>query len=352
MSANFGERLVSARKMAGLSLAALADKTGNVVTRQAINKYEKGKMKPSSDALIALSRALGVKPDYFFRESNVSMVDMQFRKKSLLGAKESESIKHRTLEFLERYIEIETRLQDRAVFENPIATSLREIGNFAGIESAAADLRKRWKLGEAPIFDLVELLEDHGIRIFEIRTSDRFHGISAQAGDIPVIAVNLNDDSVRRRFTMAHELGHILLGFEEKEDSKQREKLCHAFAGALLLPKAVILSELGGKRRTKISVLELVKLKEIYGISIQAIMMRAHLLGIVSDATYKKFWAMVNAKGWKRKEPGEYPGMERANRFEQLVHRAAAEELITLSKAAELLNLPLSAFREKFLVAA
>ena len=151
---------------------------------------------------------------------------------------------------------------------------------------------------------------------------------------------------------MAHELGHILLEFEEQEDLKQREKLCHAFAGALLLPKAVILSELGSNRRSKIAVWELVKLKEIYGVSIQAIMMRAHLLGIVSDATYKKFWAMVNAKGWKRQEPGDYPGMERANRFEQLVHRAAAEEVITLSKAAELLNMSLGVFREKFLVAA
>jgi len=44
LHASFGERLVSARKVAGLSLAALAEKTGNLVTRQAINKYERGKM--------------------------------------------------------------------------------------------------------------------------------------------------------------------------------------------------------------------------------------------------------------------------------------------------------------------
>jgi len=81
-------------------------------------------------------------------------------------------------------------------------------------------------------------------------------------------------------------------------------------------------------------------------------MVRIHQLGIVGDSTYKKFWAMFNAHGWKKEEPGNYPGAERANRFEQLVHRAAAEEAITLSKAAELLNIPLSEFRDKFLVAA
>ncbi len=81
-------------------------------------------------------------------------------------------------------------------------------------------------------------------------------------------------------------------------------------------------------------------------------MVRIHQFGIVGDSTYRKFWAMLNARGWKKEEPGNYPGIERANRFEQLVHRAAAEEAITLSRAAELLNVPLSEFRDKFLVAA
>jgi len=343
---------VSARKMAGLSLAALAEKTGNLVTRQSINKYEKGKMNPGSDALMSLSRALGVKPDYFFRESNVALSDMEFRKKSRLSAKESESIKHRTLEFLERYLEIEDLLQDQAVFKNPISKELRNVSHLGDAEKVAQQLRKRWKLGEAPIFDLTELMEDHGIRIYGINTSDRFNGISARVGDIPVIAVNLNDDSVRRRFTLAHELGHILLDFEEEKDSGQREKLCHAFASAFLLPEDVIISELGGRQRSKIAIRELIKLKEIYGISIQAIMIRVHQLRIVGDSTYRKFWVVLNAHGWKKEEPGNYPGAERANRFEQLVHRAAAEEAITLSKAAELMNVPLSEFRDKFLVAA
>jgi Zn-dependent peptidase ImmA (M78 family) len=54
----------------------------------------------------------------------------------------------------------------------------------------------------------------------------------------------------------------ILLEFEEQEDLRRREKLCHAFAGAFLLPKNVILSELGGNRRSKIAVWELTTLKE------------------------------------------------------------------------------------------
>jgi len=352
MSASFGERLKSARKMAGLSLAGLAERTENVITRQAINKYEKGMMNPSSEVLLALSNALDVKPDYFFREPNVSQSDMEFRKKSKLSVKEFESIKHSTLDFLERYLEIEDILQDQAVFENPIPANLRKVTDFDGAELVAEQLRECWHVGEAPLFDLVELVEDHGIRIYEIKTSDQFDGISAWVGDTPVVAVNLNNDSVRQRFTIAHELGHILLEFEKDEDVKEQEKLCNFFAGAFLLPRSVIWAEMGSKRRSKIAVLELEKLKEIYGISIQAIMIRIHDLGIIGDSTYKRFWVMVSVKGWRKNEPGVYKGIEKASRFKQLVFRAAAEEIITFSKAAELLNKPLSDFRREFLLAA
>ena len=352
MNASFGKRLRSARKMAGLSLAGLAERTGNMITRQAINKYEKGMMNPSSEVLLALSRALEIKPDYFFKEPDVSLSNMEFRKKSKLSVKESESIKHRTLDFLERYLEVEDIVQDQAIFANPIPENLRKVTNYDCVEIVADKLRESWNLGIAPLYNLVEIVEDHGIRIFSTETSDHFDGISAWADDIPVIAVNLKHESVRRRFTIAHELGHILLEFEDEQDSKEREKLCHAFAGSFLLPKDVIFSELGSNKRSKIAVLELEKLKEIYGISIQAIMVRIYKLGIVGDSTYRRFWVMVNVWGWKKNEPGVYRGEERANRFKQLVYRAAAEDLITFSKAADFLNKPLSDFRKEFLVAA
>jgi len=68
---------------------------------------------------------------------------------------------------------------------------------------------------------------------------------------------------------------------------KAREKLCHIFAGAFLLPENVIKAELG-EQRTKIALWELKKIKGIYGISIQAIMARAKNIDIISDYTYRK----------------------------------------------------------------
>lgn len=342
MVANFGERLKCARKMAGFSMESLAEKTGKVITKQAISKYEKGQMNPGSDALLALSRALGVKPDYFFRSQKVILLELEFRRKSKLSRKEEESIKHRTLDFLERYLEIEGILGEKADFNNPLSSN--SISSYADVERSARELRRKWKLGDAPISNLMELLEDKGIRIYEIETGENFHGISARSRDIPVIAVRSQDDLLRKRFTIAHELGHILLKFPERDDQQAGEKLCHTFSGALLLPEKIIKAELG-ERRSRIALWELKKLKGIYGISIQAIMVRANRLNIISDHTYRNFWITVNRQGWKACEPGEYRGKEHANRFDQLVYHAAAEDIITFSKAAELLNVPLSEFR-------
>ena len=69
----FGIRLHSARKMAGMSMDALALKAGAVVSKQAISKYEKGLINPGSEVLLALAGALNVKADYFFRSSKIAM---------------------------------------------------------------------------------------------------------------------------------------------------------------------------------------------------------------------------------------------------------------------------------------
>jgi Zn-dependent peptidase ImmA (M78 family)/DNA-binding XRE family transcriptional regulator len=338
MIENFGRRLKSARKMAGLSMERLAVKANNVVTKQAINKYEKGLMNPNSSVVISLSNALDIKPDYFFRPSAVLLSNLEFRKKSKLGAKEKDKVKFRTLDFLERYLEIEEILNLNIPFENPLSNIC--VNDHNDTENAAAELRERWNLGDAPISNLMELLEDKGVRIYEIEIGDDFHGLSARADDIPVITVRQQDDLLRKRFTIAHELGHLLLN-TQNVDRKTKEKLCHSFAGAFLLPEKVIRAELGDYRRN-ISLWELKKLKGIYGISMQAVMARANNLNIISENTYREFCIFMNKKGWKKDEPGEYRRKEHANRFKQLVFHAAAEQIITLSKAAELLNVSLA----------
>ena len=80
----FAHRLIAARKMAGLSLQSLADKLGNVVTKQSLNKYEQGKMKPDSSLILSLANILNVSVDYFFAstEIEIRLARVDFRKYS------------------------------------------------------------------------------------------------------------------------------------------------------------------------------------------------------------------------------------------------------------------------------
>lgn len=340
-SINFGKRLRSARLMAGLSMEDLAKKAGGIITKQSISKYEQGTMKPSSDIILLLAEALEVKPEYFYRKISIELSNMQFRKRADLPLKTLESLKQRTLDFLERYLELENILRVDDKFENPLKNLT--IKSLDDVEKAALELRKAWKLGLSPISNLLELLEDQGIRIFEVQNIDDFDGLSAKVGDIQVIVINKDLSTDRIRFTAAHELTHILCEFHQ---NKQKEKLCHTFAGAFLFPKEVMEKELM-KKRKQISIWELEELKQIYGISMQAIVKRANLLGIVSDFYYRSFQSMLNQKGWKKEEPVDYEGREEAIRFNQLLHYAVSEGIVTLSRGAELANKNLKDLRKE-----
>ena len=336
----FGNRLRLARKMAGLSMDDLIRKAEGIVTKQAISKYEKGIMKPSSDVLIRLALALGVKPEYFYRHSKIELSGMQLRKRSKLPVKIIESLKQKTIDFLERYIELENILNAHEKFINPLYDL--SIESLKDVEIASIKLRKKWDLGLAPIANLLELLEENGIKVFEVKNIRDFDGLTASVGDIHAIVINKDLPPDRIRFTAAHELAHILCEFPK---DSQKEKLCHAFVGAFLLPKEILERELM-KKREQITLWELGEIKQLYGISMQAIVKRAHMLGIVSDFYYRNFQAMLNQKGWKKEEPIEYKGKEEAIRFKQLLHYAVSEEIITLSRGAELANMKLSDFEE------
>lgn len=341
---NFSERLKSARIMKGYSLQNLADALENKVTKQALNKYEKDLMKPDSEVLISLCNALDVRPDFFSRATSINLENVEFRKLKKLPVKESSKVKEKVIDFLERYFELEDLLGIDENFINPIAHT--KINSFEDVEFAVEKLKEEWHIGEDPLGNVTELLEDLNIKVIEVKSEQAFVGLSTWQGiKNPVIVVNSDIPADRKRFTVLHELGHILMDIK-KYPEKERENFCNAFAGAMLIPKNLLLKELGNKR-SKISINELIYLKKQFGASIQAIMFRAKHLGIITESNFKSFITYFSMRGYKKKEPGRYEGYEKSNRFKQLLFRAVSEEVISTSKAAALDNKKLSEFREE-----
>lgn len=344
------KRIKSARILAGLSLRELSNKLEGLVSYNAILKYEKAVMMPDSKVLIQMAKVMNVKPDYFFRPFTVEIGKIEFRKRSKLPMKEVYSIKENVTDIISRYVELEQFLNLSSDFENPIKNLIINNGN--DVENAVAALLENWKIGFNALPNVIELLEDKEIKVIELDANLEFDGLSGWANDrIPVIVINKNFPIERKRFTALHELGHLMLSFANGLEHKDIEKLCHRFAGAMLMPKETFLFELGDSRK-RMSVSELKAIKETYGISVQAIMARARDLNIISQERYIEFRVWINRGGEDRKKEvglGCFIGKEQSTRFMQLLYRATSEEIISMSKAANLANQKLATFRDEFI---
>lgn len=338
-----GQRLKLARAAVGLSLRDLEDRIGNRVTAQAIGKYERNESMPSSGVLIALADALDVSVDYLVGDQEMVLDAVEFRKKKITSKREEAQVEAKVLHLLERYLMVEELLGLRSVeWHRPREAPYPVIQDVSEADRAAQSLREHWGLGSDPIPNLVELLEEQGIKVLSVDLTN-IDGLTARVrrahkGSVPVIVVNRKDWCERQRFTLAHELGHMVMDVSTKVDE---EKAAHRFAGAFLMSADALWAEIG-KRRTSIGGRELLYLKDLFGVSVQAITYRCKDLGIFNESLFRRLFNEFNRLGWRSppyEEPGaKWPG-EEPTRFKRLTFRALAEGAISDPKAAELLGL-------------
>jgi Zn-dependent peptidase ImmA (M78 family)/DNA-binding XRE family transcriptional regulator len=327
-----GQRIKQARKANNLSLRNLAEKVE--ISHMAISKYERDLDIPSSGVLLRLAQALGVSIDFLFRPETISVQLQAYRKHTALGVKEQEAIQMRIQEWLERYLEVESFFPDE---QRTVSLPNVPIHSLDQVEEIALELRSNWSLGLDPIENLTQLLEDQGIKIGLVAGFEHFDACTFLANGFPVIVTKADLPGDRQRFNLGHELGHQIMDVQEGLNS---EAACHRFVGAFLAPKQAVCFELGSGR-TALDINELYLLKRKYGLSMQAWIFRAKDLEIISENAARRLFQRFRARGWHRNEPGEALPTERPLRMERLIYRALAEDLISRSKAQELLGEPL-----------
>ena len=342
------DRLRLARRKTGLSLRGLSAAMNGRVTAQAIGKYERGESIPSSGVLLALSKALGVSLSYLLDPHGIRLAGVEFRKKTNTSSRDRAKVETAVIEGVERYLQIETLLElDSAEWQCPVAKA-RRLKRPEDAELLADEVRKDWNLGRDPIPNMTELLEEKGLKVLTVVLPDRVSGITCLVrrngqSDLPVIVVNNKFPLERRRLTLAHELAHRLIDTHSLSD-KDEERAANVFAGAFLIPAEHLLSQVG-KHRNALGYKELIDLKRLYRVSGAALLVRLRQLDVISGSTLTYAFQTI-ARGWRTQEPEEIePSAKRgtresARRFERLCYRALAEGLISLSKGAELLRLP------------
>lgn len=367
----FPQRLQNARKICGISQAELAAKMGKLakdvpyiykgVSSTAIERYENGIMFPESDKImVTLATALNTNVDDLIRPFivEVDFSKFEFRKKAKLGKKAIEAIKLKIQQRIEKYVEIERIANAEIKFDTRILSEIL-VKDEDTARKAAMELRKKWRLGMGPIFQPILILESYGIKVIEVEEDpELFDGTSNTVEGIPVLVLNKQDNcsenakfqnnEERRRLTLFHELGHQVLHFSEEVDDKKKENLCNVFAGEMLIPSPTFINIFGSKR-SMISLWELKDVQQEFGISVRALMMKAAQLGVITQSRYKWFCITLNKKenqSFREQIDATVTPTQHTSRFDRLVYRSLASEIITTSKAAQLLGTTVSEVKE------
>lgn len=302
-----GERLKTARLYRNKTIKELADDTE--ITKQSISQFENNKSVPSLETLLKIINALNFPREYFYQEDDKSIHNgnMFFRALAATSKKEQLCQVNKTkilsiiYNFIGQYIDF------------PII-NIPDISSCNGdIRLIANEVRICWDLGNRPINNIINVMEKNGIIISCFKTDEQKIDAFTQINTINGVSypiVVLGDDkeaAVRRQFSAAHELGHIIMHGEigdinemTKEEYKLMENQANEFAAELLLPRETFWEDLI-QYPNKLEFY--IELKKKWRVSISAMIIRAFRLGAITHNQYQYLMKQLSKKGWRTKEP-------------------------------------------------
>lgn len=235
---HIGERIARAREELGLTQAELAGQVGGI-DRTQVAKIESGRRKVSASELVRIAAALDRPIDWFVSESPPAVVS---RRNDPAAGGQSRLL-DRTIERLARDIEY---LEREGVLPAVPDRRLDLPENVEAAEHAAAEARRWMNAAPGPLLDLQRHCEAVGLLAFSLDLGEEGRDGAYVAIDRWGVAlINGHGDPGRRRFNLAHELGHHLFADAYAPEvtispGSETEQLINAFAVHLLLPRAEV----------------------------------------------------------------------------------------------------------------
>jgi Zn-dependent peptidase ImmA (M78 family)/DNA-binding XRE family transcriptional regulator len=288
------EALETARRAKGLSQEQLATRAG--ITQEAVSRYESGRRLPQPDVLARLAVELGVTPAFLEgidRIKGAWAVDAHMRRRASAPATAWRRLEARLnmLRNHARYLyeEIDIRAEQTMPIFDPL---------FTDAADAARMTRMQWRMPVGPVSSVTAWLESAGCLVIdEDFGTPRVDGLSQWVDDHPVLLLNVTAPVDRKRWTIAHELGHLCL--HTRDIGEDLEGEADAFASEFLMPAEVIRPQL-----RNLTLGRLFDLKRVWGVSIQALTDRAHRLGLMPSQRRTVLYKQMSARGWRKREPG------------------------------------------------
>lgn len=300
-------RLTMARELAGLRKRELADAIDR--TAAAVSQYELGQSRPSAATLDRCAATLDVPVSFFGTGRPHLRLDTAHAHFRSLRATTAVQ-RRQALAHVELLWEITDRL-DRVVELPAVDVGLPLDLPPGGPVAAARLLRKSWNQATGPVVHLVRHLEARGVvvaRIPPAAATESIDAFSSAPHGRPVIVLSNPANPMRRRFSVAHELGHLLLHPDPAPGSGHHEREANTFAAELLMPAAEIADRLPAP-------VDLATLKDVadgYGVSVAALAYRGKDLGVYGESTVRRVLATITKLGWRHDEPVRraHPGEE------------------------------------------
>lgn len=295
-----GFRLREAREIRNLTLSDVAIHLDNI-TKQAISQYESNNTQPSQNKLVQLIDLLRLPSQYFSKERSFLNSDIgvaNFRKLASATRSAREVVKIKALWFAETVFILKNYI-NFPTLNIPKFSIPGEFDNLeqerAQIENYANELRKHWNLGQGPIENMVRTLENNGVFVSRFGFDKNLDAFSiCVKNDAFIILGNANTTYFRSRLDAAHELGHLILHRhltqEEVENPlihEMLERQAFYFGAAFLIPAEALQKEL-----ISLNIDFLIRLKKRWKISIQALVMRAYHLNLISKSQKDYFFVL------------------------------------------------------------
>lgn len=290
------EMIALRRRMLSMSQADLSH--SSKISQAAISKLEQGLKAPSDRQVEQIAIALSCPETFFFQGEREYGPPLSthpiFRRKASVGQKVMDKV---IAEFNVRLGHARVLLQ-HVDFEPELKLPHYDADDYTGrIDEIAVMVRGAWYVPRGPIRSIMDYIERAGILvIFSDMEGARIDGASYQVPGLPpVIFLNKELPGDRQRFTLAHELGHIVM---HTCPTPEMEKQADEFAAEFLMPKADIASELSG-----LSLQKAAQLKPYWKVSMGALIVRAKTLGKIDTGTASYLWRQMSIAGYRTKEP-------------------------------------------------
>jgi len=290
-------QLTFAREYRGYSQSDLASKIDGL-SQPNLSKYEKGFSTLSDEMVVKIVEYLGFPKEWLSLDVLNLPQNANYRKRATINKKVKTEIEYdnRMIGFLVDQLSDSIDWPDFTHIPLNIEDGYtpKEVARFA---------RKALGLKPSePIVDVFTLLENKGIVIIEINANEKFDGVSFLTDKgTPIIIVNKSFPNCRKRRTVIHEYGHILLHnyfpIPSQRGEKEKEWEADEFTNEFLMPEDFIINSLRGLR-----IADLVELKKYWLTSIASIVRRAKDLGCISDERYTYFNIELSRSGMKKNE--------------------------------------------------